>query len=370
MEDIHRIANKLFQCIIEGKKLGLNNEFLERLFNEALHKTAKPVKAAEKPAEVVAEKPAEVVAEKPAAKTIKKPAKPDAKPAAKPAATPAPATSAAKPAATSAPAPEPVMATKTPWGDLPEADGSSAAPATGGAGAPIKVWSSVSLTRLFGSAAKASAPVPSTIMVQELTNWEKTAMSAFDDEFTLAHTSKPNSVIIKTTPIDMLHSTVFTESRFPPNHIHEMDSSTFSAWLKDTTTEGPRTLHELIRKTIFLFFPNNLKKNSIRHARFTMKYILNVVDEKETKETSLYTGFNIPEGEEPSKELLREVAVLQAMQKFVLDAFKQLLTTKEFAPIDLTPTSFCLEFKTKKEFTAFHDEIHYDKKAHGFLSKE
>jgi hypothetical protein len=110
--------------------------------------------------------------------------------------------------------------------------------------------------------------------------------------------------------------------------------------------------------------------STITHLEYCISNAVAVISSKKSAPVSndLRTYFKLGPEEVPSEQILREVAVIQAMQQFVLKETRNILVEHKIGKNHLfTSDSFQLEFYTQEGLTKFCETIKYDRKIHGWL---
>jgi hypothetical protein len=219
-------------------------------------------------------------------------------------------------------------------------------------------------------------------------DWKTRAMRPFE-EFTDVPT-KTNDLTIYfcSVPLHSMHRLVFTaDSRSfsttdLPEFLAKKDAASFAAFIEDMVSKPAGreniTLRKLVWRLIQFFFIHNLKdvpnskqRSTIEHLKFCVANVVTVVSspKKMTATSSdLRTYFKLSAEEVPSEQILREVAVIQAIQQFVLKEIHTLLSDHTVGENRiLTANSLRVEFKEQKDLKTFCDTIEYDRKIHGWL---
>jgi len=307
--------------------------------------------------------PAPTPAPTPVSETVSTPAPtPVSETVSTPAPTPAP-TPVSETVSTPAPASVSTLPSEEIWSDVVEADSASAS--------------------AIASASTSASP------------WNTVAMSAFE-KFTPV-SSKPNdlAIIIHKVPISTMHKAVFTadsksfSTKDLPEFLAEKDAAAFSAFIQDVVSKPKGRDNISIRKLawrfIHLFFTNNLKENTdrigryapikddvptIKHLEYCASNVVTIMPAKKMKPVTddLRAYFKLSADEIPSDQILREVAVIQAMQQFVLKEIYTLLSvTKTGKYVILTSDYLQVEFYTQEGLAKFSDAIKYDRRTDGWL---
>jgi hypothetical protein len=362
---VDRIINQMSQICENGLKIGLTPEMLEKYFQDGLKKHEKPAPApVPAPAATVAALDIQTMINTAVANALSQALSPkilikDVRPL---------------PLASTR---ETIAATAKP---APAAKSSSPAAATGGAGGPG--GSSTTLKKLFSEAAAAASAAPPEAAAADskkspkgpLTvpqvgnwgdvkitvplldwethskniNWEDLAKSAFGAPFKNTF-NKDNTVVFEGKSIYELCKSILDYNREHIDSILKLDTPRFTEWLQDENeikylTKGPTRL----------FNDYNLAKNTIQYMKFTVGAIVKIKYDS-TKETSLSADFKLSEGEEPSDTILREVAIVQAMHRYILLTMHNLLIKKNvpFNSITFTTDSLSVSFDNKEVLSKF-----------------
>jgi hypothetical protein len=214
-------------------------------------------------------------------------------------------------------------------------------------------------------------------------------MSAFEEFTDVPFKAGDYTIHFQNVSFPMIHKAFFKadsrsfSTRDLPEFLAEKDASAqFATWIQDTVSKPVGreniTLRKLMWRFIPFFFshnlkdvPNNKQDSTIEHLQFCVANVVTVVaSPKKMTATSndLRTYFKLSAEEVPSVQILREVAVIQAIQQFVLKEIHALLShhTVGISRI-LTANSLRVEFKGEGDFDAFCDKIKYDRKIHGWL---
>jgi len=208
------------------------------------------------------------------------------------------------------------------------------------------------------------------------------AKTAFEPAFMPAKSD--TKLLIQAKPVAYLHKTIFG-ARFAsfnteglPEFIHKMDTATFVAFLKDTT-RWPRAYNPetdsrdfTIRKLIQLFLPDFFKHHlndyfgkkaeqfTTLHLGYSTSRAVRIISSNvgaEDASSSLNLQFGLSPSEAPSEMILREIALIQVIQEFILQHIFKILTKERFTPTQITSTILQLDFKQEKALKTFSDRL-------------
>jgi len=224
--------------------------------------------------------------------------------------------------------------------------------------------------------------------------WRIFAMAGFEDFTPVPAKSNDWTIIFQTVPFQGMHKAIFTADSklFSTKGLREFivkkDAAAFSTWIQDTMNwskgldaDGNRefALRKLIQLFIPFFFKHNLKDYynkkkgdfpTVEHMEYCISNVVTVTTAKKMNpmRNDLRTYFKLSAEEAPSEAILREVAVIQAMQQFVLKEIHTILSLSKIGKSIVRMTDFLqLEFHTQEGFTKFSDTIKYDQKINGWL---
>jgi hypothetical protein len=208
------------------------------------------------------------------------------------------------------------------------------------------------------------------------------AKSAFEPAFMPAKSD--TKLLIQAKSVAHLHKAIFG-ARFPsfnteglPEFIHTMDPATFTEFLKDTN-RWPRPYDPesesrdfTIRKLIQLFIPDFFKHHlndyfgkkaeqfTTLHLGYSTSRAVRIISSNigaEDASSSLNLQFGLSPGEAPSEKILREIALIQVIQQFILQHIFKILTKERFNPTQITATILQLDFKQEKALKTFSDRL-------------
>jgi len=197
-------------------------------------------------------------------------------------------------------------------------------------------------------------------------------------------TKSDTKLIIQAKPVAYLHKAIFG-ARFPsfnteglPEFIHKMDSFTFVSWLKDTISwpkpYDPETESRdfTVRKLIQLFIPDFFKHHlndyfgkkaeqfTTLHLGYATSRAVRIISSNigpDDASSNLNLQFGLSPGEVPSEKILREIALIQVIQQFVLENMSKILTKERFTPMYITSTIIQIDFKQEKALKTFSDRL-------------
>jgi len=230
------------------------------------------------------------------------------------------------------------------------------------------------------AAASAAAPAP-----REPLSWKEAAAKEFTSSFTTVSPKKGgNSYFFYPRPISEIHKSLFDArtKKHPEDTLKEwlydLAPEEFSAWLNDTTTIANYRDEDnrfTLATTIFAFIPffvkHNLKKNVLKHLIYCISYAV-IPEPTTSEESSCSSYFGLSPGDEPTEDMLREVAMIQAIQRYILANIETLLTSAEdkgefkIASIDVTD-SIKVSFRSEEALEKFSSAMRYNTRSHGFL---
>ena len=208
------------------------------------------------------------------------------------------------------------------------------------------------------------------------------AKTAFEPAFMPAKSD--TKLLIQAKSVAHLHKTIFG-ARFAsfnteglPEFIHKMDTATFVTFLKDTT-RWPRAYNPetdsrdfTIRKLIQLFLPDFFKHHlndyfgkkaeqfTTLHLGYSTSRAVRIISSNvgaDDASSSLNLQFGLSPGEAPSEMILREIALIQVIQQFILQHIFKILTKERFTPTQITSTILQLDFKQEKALKTFSDRL-------------
>jgi len=208
------------------------------------------------------------------------------------------------------------------------------------------------------------------------------AKTAFESSF--IPTKSDTKLIIQAKPVAYLHKAIFG-ARFPSfnteglaEFIHKMDSFTYVSWLKNTTSwpkpYNPETENRdfTVRKLIQLFIPDFFKHHlndyfgkkaeqfTTLHLGYATSRAVRIISSNigsDDASSNLNLQFGLSPGEVPSEQILREIALIQVIQQFVLENMSKILTKERFTPTYITSTILQLDFKQEKALKTFSDRL-------------
>jgi hypothetical protein len=208
------------------------------------------------------------------------------------------------------------------------------------------------------------------------------AKIAFEPAFMPAKSD--TKLFIQAKSVAYLHKTIFG-ARFAsfnteglPEFIHKMDTGTFVTFLKDTT-RWPRAYNPetdsrdfTIRKLIQLFLPDFFKHHlndyfgkkaeqfTTLHLGYSTSRAVRIISSNvgaDDASSSLNLQFGLSPSEAPSEMILREIALIQVIQQFILQHIFKILTKERFTPTQITSTILQLDFKQEKALKTFSDRL-------------
>jgi hypothetical protein len=208
------------------------------------------------------------------------------------------------------------------------------------------------------------------------------AKTAFEPAFMPAKSD--TKLLIQAKPVAYLHKTIFG-ARFAsfnteglPEFIHKMDTGTFVTFLKDTT-RWPRAYNPetdsrdfTIRKLIQLFLPDFFKHHlndyfgkkaeqfTTLHLGYSTSRAVRIISSNvgaDDASSSLNLQFGLSPSEAPSEMILREIALIQVIQQFILQHIFKILIKERFTPTQITSTILQLDFKQEKALKTFSDRL-------------
>jgi hypothetical protein len=390
IQRIQRLSNQISQLVESGRRAGLSDKILEEFFQDALKKSTDA--PASPPTLMIQE--ASARRWEPRSASVA-PAAATPPPAAKPAkATPTPVASkspaASKPAAAAA-AVAPAAAAKPAAAQKPESVFAAAANledspvAAGGAGsAPTRTIEEIVLAagnKAAAAAATMSAPPMSPDwgdMKEDSVDWKIHAKNIFEAPFKTISKSalKENSLLMETTDISVMHDAVINARSKHFNteglstFINNMKETDFTAWLKDVSIRKDEfTIYGLLKDYVPLFFGENMANSSIKYMKFTAAYIIKPhKNHHEKDQTTLHNYFGVEGGMEPTNVILRNVAMIQAMQNALMEMICKIVSKYSgIKSIARSSNSICMEFKSADALAHFSEEINYIQREHGRL---
>lgn len=253
----------------------------------------------------------------------------------------------------------------TSWGDV-----AIAADSRGGAGAPPPT--------------KAAAPA-APAATADLPSWKVEALKEFTSFTTVPSKKGANTYSFHPIPVSKIHTSLFkllTDRGIVDSMmewIHSLEPSAFAAWLEDTTSHANFsddsirfTLATTMYKFIPFFLEHNLKENVLTHLIHCIGYV--VSSEPMTSE-SCSSHFGLSPEDEPTEGMLREVAMIQAIQRYVLSNVGTLLesakdkTKYKIKSVESDLSEIKVSFRSEEAFELFTSAMHYDRRDHGPLGR-
>jgi len=159
--------------------------------------------------------------------------------------------------------------------------------------------------------------------------------------------------------------------------LHNLPSEKVGPWLEDVTTradfrnESSRfTIATILYAFIPFFVKHNLTKNVVSHLGYCTSFV--AIPEPSNSEVSIATYFGLSPGDEPTEQMLREVALGQAIQNYVLSQINSLLTSnKTKYKIRSIETDGAgdikVSFPSEEAVEKFSDTMKYNMRTDGFL---
>jgi len=221
-----------------------------------------------------------------------------------------------------------------------------------------------------------------------LDDWKSRAMNLFEEFIDVPIKASDFMILFRSVPLHIIHKLVFTadsrsfSTKDLPEFLAKKDAAAFTAFIEDMVSKPAGreniTLRKLVWRLIQFFFihnlkdvPNNKRSSTIEHLEYCIANVVIVVpSSKKITATSndLRTYFKLSAEEVPSEQILREVAVIQAIQRFVLKEIHTLLIEHKVGKnLILTANSLQVEFYTQEGLAKFSETIKYDRKIHGWL---
>jgi hypothetical protein len=161
--------------------------------------------------------------------------------------------------------------------------------------------------------------------------------------------------------------------------LHNLPQEKVGPWLEDVTTRAyykdktnPFTIATITYAFIPFFIRHNLAKNKLKHLGYCSAFI--AIPEVSKSEVSCTKYFGLSPGDEPTEEMLREVALIQTIQNYIMSEISTLLESakdKSIFKIRSVDTDAAgdikVSFTSEEAVEKFSAAMKYDMRTDGLL---
>jgi len=269
--------------------------------------------------------------------------------------------------------------------------------AVGGAGSPPTPYNEVV------KAAKAAPPPAATAVVAvsastmsspalkawgeemaDMPPWKVTASRECTSFTRVPYKKDPKTYTFHLRSISEIHKSLFylRKDKHPKDELkewlHALKPEEVSAWLEDTKTfanynsdTNKFTIATIIYKFITWFEKHNLTRNVLKHLGYCISHVM--IPEPPSSEKTCFSCEEFSPGDKPTEEILREVAMIQAIQGYVLTRVAELFEKADdkgpykITGVTKTPDHIKISFESSDAVEKFSSAMKWDWNINGAL---